>query len=320
MMSFKRNLKLRTIKSASLLWYLQAFMRNGTLTPSIKKLRPTRKRVFVLGNGPSLKADVPPHATQLKNEDVMMVNQALTSSLAFDIKPSYYVLMDPAYWGFYTDEEDTEDKFITACIKDLDEALSRVNWDMTILVPHNFYTKRTAKGITLSNPHIRIATFNAVELYTFFRFQNWLYRHNLAIPSGINVLIAALCCAITMNYKNIYLLGADSNWHTQLGVDENNRTYSLETHYYHDDTQKCYTPYPLSFHMECITSAFKAYDMLGKNFEQIHNLSSISMIGAFPRDKLSLVLAGGGAVDKRGVFPIYFVLGSYPYQRGSYAA
>lgn len=293
-MHFKRNLKLRTLKSASLLWYLQDFVRKGTLAPSIRKLHPTRKRIFVLGNGPSLKVDVSPHIAQLKNEDVMMVNQALTSALAFDIKPRYYVLMDPAYWGFYTDEEDTQDKLITACIKELNEALSRVDWDMTILAPHNFYTKRTTKSIVFANPHIHIATFNAVELYTFFRLQNWLYRHNLAIPSGINVLIAALCCAVTMNYESIYLLGADSNWHMQLGVDENNRTYSLETHYYHDDAQKCYTPYPLSFHMECITNAFKAYDVLGKNFRQIHNLSSISMIGAFPRGKLSAILAGGG--------------------------
>ena len=319
-MSFKRNLKLRTIKSTSFLWYIQAFLRNGTLIPSIRKLHSTRKRVFVLGNGPSLKDDVIPHIKQLKNEDVMMVNQAITHSLALEIKPRYYVLMDPAYWGFYTDEEDTEDKLITACVQELDRSLKEVDWDMTILAPYNFYKKRTSKGIALSNPHIHIATFNAVELYTFFRLQNWLYKRNFAIPSGINVLIASLSCAVTMGYEHIYLLGADSNWHTQLGVDSDNRTYSLDTHYYHDDVQKCYSPYPLSFHMECITAAFKAYDMLGKNFPQISNLSYISMIDAFPRDTLFSIFNGGGAVDKENILPTRFVLVPYPSQRGVYAA
>ncbi|TLD92422.1 DUF115 domain-containing protein [Helicobacter magdeburgensis] len=319
-MSFKRNLKLRTIKGASFLWYMQNFIRNGTFTPSIRKLHPTRKRVFVLGNGPSLNNDVPPHIEQLKNEDVMMVNQAITHSLALEIKPRYYVLMDPAYWGFYTDEEDTEDKFITACVQELDKSLEQVDWDMTILAPYHYYKTRTGKGIAPSNPHIQIATFNAVELYTFFRFQNWLYRHNFAIPSGINVLIAALSCAITMKYEHIYLLGADSNWHTQLGVDSDNRVYCLDTHYYHNDAQKCYTPYPLSFHMECITAAFKAYDMLGKNFPQISNLSSISMIDAFPRSTLFSIFNGGGAVDKRNVILAHLVLVFYPHQRGINAA
>ncbi|WP_295739377.1 6-hydroxymethylpterin diphosphokinase MptE-like protein [uncultured Helicobacter sp.] len=289
-MSFKRNLKLRAIKSASFLWYMQNFIRNGTFTPSIRKLHPTRKRVFVLGNGPSLNNDVPPHMEQLKNEDVMMVNQAITHSLALEIKPRYYVLMDPAYWGFYTDEEDTEDKFITACVQELDKSLEQVDWDMTILTPYHYYKTRTGKGIAPSNPHIQIATFNAVELYTFFRFQNWLYRHNFAIPSGINVLIAALSCAITMKYEHIYLLGADSNWHTQLGVDSDNRVYSLETHYYHDDTQKGYSPYSISFEMGCVAKVFKAYDALGRGFPQIYNLSSTSMIDAFPRSTLSSIL------------------------------
>lgn len=293
-MSFKRNLKLRAIKSASFLWYMQNFIRNGTFTPSIRKLHPTRKRVFVLGNGPSLNNDVPPHIEQLKNEDVMMVNQAITHSLALEIKPRYYVLMDPMYWGLYTNEEDTEEKLITTRVRKLNESLLRVDWDMTILTPYNFYKKRTSKGIALSNPHIQIATFNAMEIYTFFRFQNWLYKRNFAIPSGINVLIASLSCAVTMGYEHIYLLGADSNWHTQLGVDSDNCVYFLEKHYYHNDTQKCYMPYSLSFHMECITAAFKAYEILGKGFPQICNLSSTSMIDAFPRSTLAEIFMGGG--------------------------
>lgn len=295
-MHWKHRLKLRVNKSAQLLWYLQGFIRHGTFKPSIKSIKPNKERIFVMGNGPSLKNDIAPHIQSLRGEDVLMVNQALTHPLAFSLKPTYYMLMDPAYWGFYSKEEDS-DGYITRDMQKLNEALAKVDWEMIILAPYHFYHKRTNKGINFKNPHLHVHTFNAVELYTFYSLQSWLYRHNFAIPSGINVLLASLCAGITMKYKHIYLLGADSTWHKQLNVDSNNKVYSLETHYYHDKEEKIYTPYKLSFHMQCITEAFKAYDALGMSFPHIYNCSSISMIDAFKRTHIDNIFAGGGIVN-----------------------
>lgn len=294
-MAWKHFLKTNIQKSGQFLWFIQDFLRHGTFHPSIKSIQKNKKdRIFIIGNGPSLNQDIAPFIEDLKQEDVMMVNQALTHPLAFNLKPSYYTLMDPAYWGLYTQEEDIEE-WITDCITSLNEKLASVDWQINILAPYHFYAKRTEKGIACTNQNIHIHTFNAAELYTFSSLQRWLYVNAFAIPSGINVLISALCCALIIGYNKIYLLGADSTWHTQLGVDKDNRVFSIEEHYYHDEVQKVYTPYRLSFHMQCITEAFKAYDTLGMTFPQIYNLSSSSMIDAFPRRNLADIFTGGRA-------------------------
>ncbi|WP_304370717.1 hypothetical protein [uncultured Helicobacter sp.] len=315
-MQRKYHLKSKVNKTAQFLWYLQNFIRHGTFSPSIKQIVPIKDRIFVIGNGPSLNTDITSHIKDLCLEDIMMVNQALTHTLAFELKPKYYMLMDPAYWGFYTDKEDI-DGGLTQCVKCLNEAFSRVDWEMNVFAPYHYYHKRTAKSLVLNNPKLHIYTFNAVELYTFSMLQRWLYRHNFAIPSGINVLLAGLCCAVTMGYKEIYLLGADSTWHKQLEVDENNRVYSLETHYYHNQKEKIYTPYPLSFHMQCIAEAFKAYDTLGVAFPYIYNLSSVSMIDAFKRKNIDSILGSGGGDTKHLVILIYSL---FLIKRGAYVS
>lgn len=308
-MAWRHSLKKNVVKSGQFLWFMQDFLRHGTLCPSVKSIQKNKDRIFIIGNGPSLNKDIAPFVENLKHEDVMMVNQALTHPLAFNLQPHYYVLMDPAYWGFYTQEEDVEG-WIADCITSLNERFADVNWQMDILAPYHFYAKRTQKSVAPANENIHIRTFNATELYTFFSLQRWLYINGFAIPSGINVLISALCCAIIMGYSKIYLLGADSNWHAQLDVDENNRVFSLEEHYYHDEVERVYTPYRLSFHMQCITEAFKAYDTLGMTFPQIYNLSSSSMIDAFPRGNLADIFTGGGARVKFLWLFLLFLLSS----------
>lgn len=279
---------------ARLLWYMQDFIRHSTLFPSLTKIIPQKSRVFILGNGPSLNGDIAAYKANLANEELMMVNQAITHKLAFELKPKYYVLMDPAYWGFYTQSEDVQG-LLKASIHNLSKSLNRVTWDMYILAPNHFYHNRTQKGIHLTNPRLHIALFNASELYTFPLLQKWLYTRNLAIPSGINVLLAALCCAVTLKYKEIYLLGADSSWHSELFVDSDNKVYCLDTHYYHKNAEKIYTPYPLSFHLQCCAEAFKAYSVLGKVFPHIVNCTSISMIDGLNRGNLAHIFTRGGA-------------------------
>lgn len=308
-MGITTQIKKCVVDSARLLWWLQIFARNGTLTPSIRHIKPNKDRVFIFGNGPSLKEDITPYVRALQNEHTIMVNQSLTHSLALQLKPTYYVLMDPAYWGHYTDEENHENS-LTKCCMDLSKALSKVYWNMILLAPHNFFKRRNNKGIAIDNKNITIKTFNATELYSFARLERFLYKTNLAIPSGINVLIASLCCAIAMGYKKIYLLGADSNWHQQLYVDESNRLYLHDAHYYDEGSlpPKVYVPYTFSFVSKCMANAFRAYEELGKLQFNITNLSSTSMIDAFPRDSLKNVLGGGAYQHNEIVFLVCIFL------------
>ena len=141
-----------------------------------------------------------------------------------------------------------------------------------------------------------------------------MYRANLAIPSGINVLIASLCCMIAVGYERIYLLGADSDWHKSLSTDSQNRVFVQNEHFYEDAQSVLYMPYTFAFIMQCMTEAFRAYQELGEIFSHITNCSSNSMIDAFPRASLDSVLGGGAnrysLIDLYRIFLLLYTLQS----------
>ena len=299
-MSIKGSIRAFVKNSWQLLWWAQEQLRFGSFAPSIKSLEPARDRVFVLGNGPSLTKDIADYKDKLAREDLLMVNQSLASPLGFELKPKYYVLMDPAYFGILPGG-DIDVEFARR-VSELGEALNRVDWEMVLFVPYQHYrhlSKNTSKDVCenlcrCSNPNVRIVTFNAVELYSFKNLAKAMYERNLAIPSGINVLIASLCCMIAVGYEHIYLLGADSDWHKSLSTDSHNRVFVQNEHFYEDAQSVSYMPHTFAFIMQCMADAFRAYQEIGEIFSHITNCSSNSMIDAFPRASLDSVLGGGG--------------------------
>lgn len=305
-MSFKASTKLFVKNSWQLFWWAQQYLRFGTFSPSIRSIKPTANRVFVLGNGPSLAKDIAKYTEQLVHEDILMINQALDSSLGFELKPRYYVLMDPVYFG--TLPGDYRDENLVRDVSNLIKALDRVDWKMKLFVPYHEYKRAQNKIDRLNNnqqgnifsylnPNVEILTFNSAELYTFKSLARVMYGHNIAIPSGINVLIVALSCMIALGYEHIYLLGADSDWHKNLEVDSHNKVFMKDTHFYQETSDVSYVPDTLTFIMQFMTETFKAYQELGKVFPQkISNCSSSSMIDAFPRLSLESILGGGASL------------------------
>ncbi len=291
-MSIRRQIKDSSLNTMRLMLWCLRFIKNGTLYPTIKTIKPNNDRIFIFGNGPSLNADIAPHIPQLQNEDVLIINKAITTSLAQIIKPKYYIILDPAFFGIsYAGENPQYSKEYMEALG----ALRNVDWEMNVCMPYMFYSNKHIQSICKDNPFIYIKTFNALELYTFKSIEKLFYKQNLAIPSGINVLIASLCCAITMGYKSIYLLGADSNFTKMLNVDEDNRLYYVLEHFYKKE-KKVFFPMSIADNLSCVVRAFKAYEELGVLDFGIINLTSTSMIDAFPRDKLENVLNGGGGL------------------------
>ncbi|WP_395002985.1 hypothetical protein [uncultured Helicobacter sp.] len=319
-MSIKGGVRTFVKNSWQLLWWAQEQLRFGSFSPSVRSVEPAKSRVFVLGNGPSLIKDIADYKGKLACEDILMVNQSLASPLGFELKPRYYVLMDPAYFGILPGG-DIDVEFARR-VAELSEALERVDWEMVLFVPYQHY-KASSKDITKSarenlclctNPKVHIVTFNAVELYSFKNLARAMYRANLAIPSGINVLIASLCCMIAVGYERIYLLGADSDWHKSLSTDSQNRVFVQNEHFYEDAQSVLYMPYTFAFIMQCMTEAFRAYQELGEIFSHITNCSSNSMIDAFPRASLDSVLGGGAnrysLIDLYRIFLLLYTLQS----------
>lgn len=172
--------------------------------------------VILFGNGPSLnrmhitKSDISDYA-------IMCVNFfALNQELFFDFQPKYYCIIDPA---FFVDNK-TDD------VKKLERIFEKVHWDMTLVTLYN-------SKIAFTNDNIRIHRINSnVYRGSVTWFRNAIFKRNIGTYRYQNVLNAALYYLITCKCNEIYLVGADNDWHRELYVDESNEVIRETKHFY----------------------------------------------------------------------------------------
>lgn len=265
--------------------------------PSLKSLaklalqsRPVRvpqaehPAIVILANGPSLNDTMARYADMLKNAVTMAVNFAANTDMFFDLRPRYYVMVDPVFFG-----DDS-----VANIARLRQNLARVSWPMTIFVPRRFI--KAVPASIKANPNISTAGLNTVGIEGWQWLRNFAYSSRLGMPRPRNVLIPAIMAAIAMGYKKIYLTGADHSWMKTLSVDDDNNVVSVQPHFYKDNTaelKRVDTTYRgLRLHdvVESFAIAFRSYHTLARFAARqgisIYNSTPGSFIDAFERRPL----------------------------------
>lgn len=265
--------------------------------PSLKSLaklalqsRPVRipqaehPAIVILANGPSLNDTMARHTDILKSSVTMAVNFAANTDMFFDLRPRYYVMVDPVFFG-----DDS-----VANIARLRQRLAEVSWPMTIFVPRRFI--KAVPASIKANPNISTAGLNTVGIEGWQWLKNFAYSSRLGMPRPRNVLIPAIMAAIAMGYKAIYLTGADHSWMKTLSVDDNNNVVSVQPHFYKDneaELRRVDTTYRgLRLHdvVESFAIAFRSYHTLAcfaaRQGISIYNSTPGSFIDAFERRPL----------------------------------
>lgn len=265
--------------------------------PSLKSLaklalqsRPVRvpqaehPAIVILANGPSLNDTMARHTDILKNSVTMAVNFAANTDMFFDLRPRYYVMVDPVFFG-----DDS-----VANIARLRQNLAAVSWPMTIFVPRRFI--KAVPASIIANPNISTAGLNTVGIEGWQWLKNFAYSSRLGMPRPRNVLIPAIMAAIAMGYKEIYLTGADHSWMKTISVDDNNNVVSVQPHFYKDneaELRRVDTTYRgLRLHdvVESFAIAFRSYHTLARFAARqgisIYNSTPGSFIDAFERRPL----------------------------------
>lgn len=236
---------------------------------------------IVLGNGPSLKPIVSDKLKELMDidADIVAVNFFCSSSYFSIIKPELYVIADPAYFQYSKEEwiERQKEKTI--------ECLLKVDWKMQLYIPAN------AKGSPLSekllvNDYIDLCFYNLVPVTAFKCVERFLFKNNYGILLPETVLNCAIFLLINLNYKNIYLLGADHTWLKEVNVNEKNEVVMGYEHFYGDPnvvkldstlSEWLYTQY----------SCFKVHDRLREYADymkvNVYNSTRGSFIDAYER-------------------------------------
>ena len=105
-------------------------------------------------------------------------------------------------------------------------------------------------------------------------------------------MIAAVYYGICKGYKEIVLLGAETNWVKELEVDEENQAYFNDSHYYGEKNKRLLIdawgrPISIAEALESDARVFRQYMFLDAYAKRkktlIYNATSNSLVDAFSR-------------------------------------
>ncbi len=276
------KLLLQSCKSIIKLFIYKSFF------SEIKSEKVLDDKVFILGNGPSLKENLINDMELLKKSDTFCVNTFCFSEQFCEIKPKYYIFLDPAYFM-----EDVASKFKKMQKEIIEVFKTLVTWDLILFIPKKTDMKDDWGILETENKNIKIVYFNNNAANGFDKIIFCLFNKNLAMPEPQNVLIGAIFLSINLGYKNIYLLGSDHSWTEDLRVNDENQLYIIDKHF-NSIEEKLFYKYngkdiwSMGDLLYALSKTFKAYYVLQKYARykkvKILNLTSKSFIDAFDRN------------------------------------
>jgi len=241
------------------------------------------KRLYILGNGPSLRFNLDNDLELLSQSDTLAVNFAANAPEFFNLRPRFYVLADP---HFFRNDKDIN-------VARLIDALRRVDWPLTLFVP---VQAQTNVAHMFANTRVKVSGFNCLAAEGWKWLENIAFNRQLGMPRPRNVLIPSIMISIWLGYKEIILLGADHSWLKTLDVDADNRVVSIQPHFYKEDEReverinRTYLDLHLYQVLESMTIAFASYHKIRRYASgrgvRIINATPGSMIDAFPRGAL----------------------------------
>lgn len=228
---------------------------------------PTKQNneVVLIGNGPSFNLFLQNHIDFLVDKDCICVNEFANSGYYEQIRPINYIIIDPAYF------EKNPDSTLRERIQCLEDNLNtKTDWNMTLFFPMVCQNHKKYRVFNINNKKINIYYYNNTIINGFKFFKNMVYKYNLGAPAAQNVLVAGGYVAIRLSYNNIYLVGADHSWHTEIKVDEENRLLLKDKHFY--NYEPTYSPWQKNLVTHELWKVHEIFFALGKMFEGYHEL------------------------------------------------
>ena len=274
----QKGLSDATASAASL---IKIGLMSGRPSPKCKDSKGT---IIIMGNGPSLRDAIENDWDTLMSFPRMAVNLSALSPEFTKLKPQYYILADIA---FFLKEK-------TGKVPALWEALSKVDWEMTLFLP---VRARKMPEVKKLPRNVTVKYYNLTPAEGWKWLMRMLYDSGLAMPRPRNVLIPSIMCSMREGFSRIVLIGADHNWSKTLWVTERNRVVSVQPHFYKDDdeelkrAEEIFSNVHIHDVYENYAIAFRSYHNLKAYTDrrgiEIVNATPGSFIDAFPRRPFS---------------------------------
>jgi hypothetical protein len=185
----------------------------------------------ILCNGPSLNQSINDEYNFIANHTKIVVNFSPCSSLFWDLKPEFLVLVDPSFWV------DNISHQLKEKINELNKNLIRVDWSLKIIMP-NFAKDKNHILSSVKKDNIEIIYINSAQSNKVDLQDRLIdYKVNKSSPLFQSVSVAALYFAINIGFKKIYLFGYDHDWIKNMKINEKNQIVFRDNHYY-DNSEK----------------------------------------------------------------------------------
>lgn len=257
------------------LLYLRYLIKNYKKLKELRKLESLRnsmkgKNAFVFANGPSLSLidfKKVKYYQDILSYKVFCVNSFISKTT--EILPDYYVLSDPAYFGY---DNNLKEARLEEIKKDL---YLLEKYKITLFVPLQFKDR--------INLNTQIYFFNDCEL-------RWFNRNVVDITKPRSYLsmtaYKALAVACFMGFDKIYICGFDNNWFTTFKTDKFNRVYYINNHFINQgDDGICYCDENEGRHLgEILFNHSYLFSDLFNFPKNIINLDSNSLVDAFSKN------------------------------------
>jgi hypothetical protein len=257
---------------------------------------------IILGNGPSLGSQIEEVRALRDGNSLLCLNDFPFSLLFDELKPEYFVFVDPYYW-FSLDGKVPERT--DSLLRELSQ---KVTWPIEVFLPYEMKSIIQSNDGIQMNKQISIIYFNRVPVsgLKFMKFK--MFDWNLGMPIPQNVLVAAIYLMLVASYKKILIFGADHSWHEDIVVTADNIVCIREPHFKYQKDEKSiseleglYVPIPkFSFGKDGKQEIFKVHELFDA-YSKVHqsywalkeyanhlnakviNLSKKSYIDAFDR-------------------------------------
>lgn len=232
------------------------------------------------------------HPKFFQETPLICVNTFSLTDTFLDLKPEYYVILDPFFWK-------QESDLVKKTLQRLEE---KVDWKMQLMIPRKAAEHAAFQQLVRNNPNIQLVAYNYTVYKGLAGIGHWLYKHNIAMPQSLNVSIVAVLLGLNIGYEEVFLVGADHTWHENLHMSQDNVLHTKVTHFYENDAEVKYIPYHKgSDPTQPTNTAYEFFDIWSRTFlgymqvrayadhlgKKVYNASESSFIDAFERKKLS---------------------------------
>ena len=254
------------------------YLFHKTRYPKIKN-----NSIQVLGNGPSLKDDIPEILKKKENSPVMVVNTFATTDLFEKFKPEYYIMIDPDYFRPPKNERIKKVQETTT-----DALIEKTRWELHLFIPISGRKSSLVKSIKNRNKNIKIVEFKNIPIIGGADLLNtFLFKNNLANPFYKNVLNTSIFLAIKMKFSKILIWGSDHSWTKDLSVNSQNEVFYGDRHVYNPKLTLIKEDKP--FHSVLLSFAlmFKSHNQISQYAKQIgvslYNCTTDSFIDSYEK-------------------------------------